>query len=265
MEERILAQQGYDVHYYVAGRPDGEPILFLHPAFADHSVFYRQIDFFAERYRVLTMDMVGHGKSQVGKAGVTIDATSDHIAEILALQSCSSCHLVGVSMGSLMAQDFAVSYGQKARSVTVVGGYSIFGGSSEIRRAQSREMLKMMLLIIFSIKLFREYVTSTTVIRPEERAVFRRSAESFTRSSFRVMTGMGGVLRRNEQPLGCPLLIVAGDHDLEVLRRAAEQWHRKESGSELHVISDAGHCANMDHAEEFNAILSRFLAKHASA
>jgi uncharacterized DUF497 family protein len=79
LRENVLTKNGYDVHYYVAGPPDGELIVFLHPAFADHHTFEKQVEFFAERYRVLAPDMVGHGRSQVRSGRVTIDETLEEV------------------------------------------------------------------------------------------------------------------------------------------------------------------------------------------
>jgi 3-oxoadipate enol-lactonase len=264
LEEKTLRKNGYDIHYYLKGHPESELIVFLHPAFGDHNCFYKQVDFFAKRYRVLTLDMVGHGQSQVQKSNVTVDVTAEHVVEIMALENHSTAHVVGVSMGALMAQDIAVKFPEKVKTVTAVGGYSIFGDNSEIQKAQSREMLKWLFLIIFSMKRFREYVTSVTVIHPQEREVFRKSMEFFTRSSFQVMSGMRKVLRKDEKVIHHPLLILVGDHDLVVAKKAAKVWNQAQVGSEFHTIPDAGHCANMDNAKEFNDILWRFVGKNKS-
>ncbi len=56
-----------------------------------------------------------------------------------------------------------------------------------------------------------------------------------------------------------PLLLVCGDHDLELAQRQARQWHAADPGTELCFIENAGHCANMDQPETFNAKLASFL------
>ena len=71
--------------------------------------------------------MVGHGQSQVRKSNVTVDLTAEHITEIMALENHSTCHVVGVSMGALMAQYMAVRFPEKVKTITVLGGYGIFG------------------------------------------------------------------------------------------------------------------------------------------
>ena len=265
LEEKTLHKDGYDIHYYLKGHPESELIVFLHPALGDHNCFYKQVDFFAKRYRVLTLDMVGHGQSQVQKSNVTIDATAGHVAEIMAMENHSTAHVVGVSLGALLAQDIAVKYPENVKTVTAAGGYSIFGDSSEIQKAQSREILKWLFLIVFSMKRFREYASYVAVIHPQEQEVYRKSMEFFTLRSFQVMSGMRKVLRKGEKNFQHPLLILVGDQDLVVAKKAAKVWNQAQVGSEFHTIPDAGHCANMDNAKEFNDILWRFVGINKSA
>lgn len=52
-----------------------------------------------------------------------------------------------------------------------------------------------------------------------------------------------------------------GEHDLPVIVGHAQAWRVRQPHAELCVISDAGHCANMDNPKIFNAVLRRFLAR----
>jgi 3-oxoadipate enol-lactonase len=264
LEEKLLKKDGYVIHYFAAGRLENELIVFLHPAFGDHHCFYRQIDFFAERYHILTVDLLGHGLSQAGTSGATLEVMAGHIAEIMALEGHATGHIVGVSMGSLVAQDVAAKFPEKIKSLTVVGGYSIFGDNREIQRAQTGEMIKWLFLIAFSMQRFRRYVTANTVIHQAERDVLYHSAQHFTRGSLRVLSGMQKIMRPGAQSAQPPLLIVIGDHDLKPIEQAAKTWRQTAANSEFHVIPDAGHCANMDNSAEFNRRLLTFIEAHAA-
>lgn len=61
-----------------------------------------------------------------------------------------------------------------------------------------------------------------------------------------------------------PLLIMNGDKDVELAIRVSKLWHTEESESKFHLISNAGHCANMDNAREFNEIVMDFIAQRSS-
>lgn len=261
LQEKELKQGQYSLYYYTQGDPSQELIVFLHPAFGDHTCFHHQMEAFADRYHVISLDMLGHGKSQVNGANVTIEKTADLVAQIIEREGHAQAHLVGVSLGSLMAQYVASQYPHKVKSVTVTGGYSIFGDNSAVSKAQGGEMLKWFFLVLFSMERFRRYVVKGTNYVDAEREVFYQATLHFTRRSFQVMPGMQKVMDKTPKSLPQPLLIIAGEHDLPIVYKNSLVWHEREPGSRLEVIRAAGHCANMDNPSEFNRILGEFLGR----
>lgn len=260
LQEKQLQKDKYSLHYYTQGDPAKEAIVFIHPAYGDHTCFHHQTDAFAENYHVISLDMLGHGRSQVNGANVTIEKTADLVAEIIARESHTQAHLVGVSLGALMAQYIADKYPQQVKSVTVTGGYSIFGDNSAITKAQNSEIIKAFFLILFNMDGFRRYVVKNTNVVEAEREVFYRAMQRFTRRSLQVMPGMNKILDKTPKRLSQPLLIVAGEHDLPIVYANAHAWHEQEPNSKLAVIPAAGHCANMDNPAAFNRVLGEFLA-----
>ncbi len=260
MESKELKQNGYSVFYYTTGEIEKELMVFLHPAFADHRCFNKQIDFFAKEYRVVTLDMLGHGRSKVEKAKDKIDFTIHHIDSILKIEGYHKAHFVGVSMGSLMAQYYALYYPDKVKSMTILGGYDINADNKEISRAQWSVNMKLIFNALFSMNSFRRYVASVSVSRPDEHARFYEMATMFTRKSFSCMSGLGKVLiQRDNVRINYPLLILCGAKDIELAMRMSEKWHNNEPISEFYIIENAGHCANMDNADAFNRIVMDFL------
>ncbi len=260
VEHRTLDREGYSIHYYTSGDPDGELIIFLHPAFADHRCFDGQIDHFSKRYRVITVDLLGHGLSEVGKAKDRIDSSIEHIDSIIRSLGKSKAHFIGVSMGTLIGQYYALKNPEKVLSMTILGGYDINADNREISKAQRTENIKWILKALFSMSSFRKYVASVSVSSSEGQARFYQMATHFTRRSFKAMSGLGNVIKRRENVRrDYPLLILSGDRDLELARRVSRKWHDSEPGSEFFLIKDAGHCANMDRPEKFNEMVFDFL------
>ncbi len=258
MEEKQLSKNGYSLFYYTQGNPANPAVLFFHPAFGDNTCFHHQMETLAAEYYLISLDMLGHGKSQVTAGDVTIEETAHLAAEILQREGHSSAHLVGVSLGSLMAQYMAEQFPHLAKTVTVTGGYSIFGDNSAIAKAQGGEMFKWFWMVLFSMEKFRRYVVSSTNFVEAERQVFYRATQRFTRSSFRVMPGMQKMLQKTEKNLPQPLLIVVGEHDLPIVYQNAQNWHAKQPQTHLSIIPQAGHCANMDNPQAFNQALKSF-------
>jgi 3-oxoadipate enol-lactonase len=264
LQERQLQKETYSLYYYTQGDPSKEAIVFIHPAYGDHTCFHHQVDVFARDYHVICVDMLGHGKSQVKGGSVTIEKTVDLIAEIIAAEGHAQAHLVGVSLGSLIAQVVAYRFPQRVKSITVTGGYSIFGDNSAITQAQNREIVKAFFLILFWMDGFRRYVVKNTNVVEAEREVFYRAMQKFTRRSLPVMSGMSKILDKTLRTLSQPLLIVTGEQDLPILLSNAQDWQKREPNARLAIIPAAGHCANMDIPAEFNRVLAEFIGLHES-
>jgi 3-oxoadipate enol-lactonase len=260
MEHKIFEQDGYDIHYYISENSSDNLIVFLHPAFGDHRCFDSQIDFFTENYRVMTLDMLGHGLSKIGSSKDKIDTSLNHIQKIMENEGYDKAHFVGVSMGSLIAQYVGLMEPALVKSITVVGGYDINSNNREVMNAQRNEGLKWIFKIIFSMNSFRRYAASRTVIHPEPQARFFEMTQLFTRKSLRVMPGLNSIIKNRENiKREYPLMVLSGDHDLELVRKVAEEWKSRDPGIFYHVIPEAGHCANMDNPEIFNQILYDFI------
>lgn len=93
--------------YYVSGAEHKEWTLFLHAAFVNHNMFKAQVNYFEDKYNVLTLDIIGHGKSTDVKKGDRIDKMSTWISRILQKEGIDKIHIVGISLGAVLAQDFA--------------------------------------------------------------------------------------------------------------------------------------------------------------
>lgn len=124
------------------------------------------VEAFAADYHAIALAPLGHGRSQVRSGNVTVERAADLLAEILSAEGHTWAHLVGVSLGSLIAQHVAHRFPDMARTITVVGGYGILGDNSGIVKAQRGEMFKWLFLMLFSMDRFRRYVEE--VSRPVE-------------------------------------------------------------------------------------------------
>ena len=106
----IVQLQDKSVYIYTGGRAfdAAQPsVVFLHGAQHDHSVWALQSRYFAHHgFNVLAVDLPGHSRSD-GPALPTIDALAAWLAALLDTLGVAKAMLVGHSMGSLIALDFA--------------------------------------------------------------------------------------------------------------------------------------------------------------
>ena len=263
IDHKTLKINGYEIHYFVSGKKNNDLIVFLHPAFSDHRAFDQQIDCFSKDYKIITVDLIGHGLSKANNSNVKVDASSEHIHRILELEGHDRVNLVGVSMGSLIAQYFALQYPDKVTSLTALGGYDINKENKEVEKAQRASNMGLIFRAVFSMKSFRKETAEITCITKQGQALFYKTTSLYERKSFLVMQGLKNVIqaRKNIKPK-YPTLILTAEFDIELAKSLAKEWNTNSDNSEYFMIKNAGHCANIDKPLEFYRLVKDFIDRN---
>ncbi|MFT5823447.1 MAG: 3-oxoadipate enol-lactonase, partial [Crocinitomix sp.] len=260
IQAKTVAAATYNFHYYVSGKANAPLLVFVHPAFADHRVFNSQVDFFSKKYRVITVDLIGHGLSQPKRSNDKIDQSAYYIDSMLKNEGYDSAHFIGISLGSLVIQQYQDLYPEKVKSLTIVGGYDIHEFNDTIGQKQNKTKFAVLIRAIFSMKAFRRHAASLATHSPEGETQFYCSASRYTRLSFPVMSGLSVIHQsQQKQANNAPLLLMVGQHDLNIAKTLAKEWHNNVLKSEFVAVNEAGHCINLDQPEQFNNILLNFL------
>lgn len=260
IEHKTLLYNDYTIHYYVSGQKHSDLILFLHPAFSDHHAFDQQIDNFSKNYCVISIDMIGHGLSQANQSSDQIDKSAQHIQKIIDSEGFKNAHLVGVSLGSLVAQHYAFQYPNSVKSLTILGGYDINKNDKAVAKSQTLVQVGLILRAVFSMKAFRQKTAEVSCFSERGSALFYETAKHFTRRSFKVMAGVKHIVKnRKSSQQVIPTLILTGEHDIDLAKKMAKSWHSYHTNSQYFCIENAGHCANMDKPKIFNKIVADFI------
>jgi 3-oxoadipate enol-lactonase len=108
------------IHWSSVG--SGPPLLLLMGLGCSSAMWFRLAPLLARDFRVILMDNRGMGQSAVPSALIhrVPDMASD-VAAVLDAAGEPSCHLAGFSMGGMIAQEFAVTYPKRLRSLTLIG------------------------------------------------------------------------------------------------------------------------------------------------
>ena len=119
-----LAVQGRAAYAYTGGKPfasDGPCVVFIHGALNDHSVWTLLARWYAHHgHRVLAVDQPGHGRSE-GPPLASVEALADWVLAWLDAAGVQAAHLVGHSMGSLIALEAAARAPARAAGLVMVG------------------------------------------------------------------------------------------------------------------------------------------------
>ena len=84
-----------DVTLNYTQKGKGDTLILLHGNGENYSYFENQIDFFAERYRVIALDTRGHGESPRGNAPFTIRQFADDLYEFMSEKAIDKAHILG--------------------------------------------------------------------------------------------------------------------------------------------------------------------------
>ncbi len=245
--------------YYISGRENKEWVLFLHAAFVTHDMFQEQASYFQNKYNVLTLDIIGHGKSINTRKGDSIHGMSKWIHEILTAEEILNIHIVGISLGAVLAQDFANRYPEAVRSLACFGGYDINHFDSKMQKGNSFSQMLMMGKAIFSVKWFARDNRKISAYTLQAQNAFYEMNIQFPKKSFRYLATLNRLVNAQETAQRkYPLLIGCGQHDIPMERSAVEMWREREPDSSVVMFENAGHCVNMDAPQKFNKTLEVF-------
>jgi pimeloyl-ACP methyl ester carboxylesterase len=118
-----------ELAYQLRGK--GDPVVMIHGAQGDQSMFNDLAAHFADSYRILTFDQRCSGLSEKPDMDFTIGTLADDTAALMDHVGFAQAHIIGVSMGGMIALEFALRHSQKARSAVL--GCTTPGGPKAIR------------------------------------------------------------------------------------------------------------------------------------
>jgi pimeloyl-ACP methyl ester carboxylesterase len=263
----LLSTDGAEIHYEVAGA--GEPLLFLHGLGSSTMDWELQVAAFAGRYRTITIDARGSGESRdlrhpsgpftVGQFAKDTFAVLDHLG-------ATPAHVVGLSMGGVVAFQMAVTRPQALRTLTIVNSAPVFavtgaGGHATIwlRRIISRLFGPKGMAKMLAPKLFpkpeHEPLRQQFIARMARN---RRGAYIATQ-----LAVLGWSVADRLETIAVPTLVVGAEHDYPFLLNK-QAWVRRMPHAEYVEVPGAHHALPIETPAPFNAALGAFLARHAS-
>lgn len=249
------------ITYYISENGNIEWLLFLHAAFVNHNMFKSQTEYFRDKFNILTVDIIGHGNSTDTQKGDSIDKMSMWINEILKKENIEKIHIVGVSLGAILAQDFANRFPGAVQSLACFGGYDINNFDKTLQKKNGAAQMLMMLKAVFSIKWFAKSNKKISAYTLRAQQEFYDMNIKFRKRSFMYLASLNGMVNVHQTPQrNYPVLIGCGEYDDPMAIKAVRQWKEHEPDCQTIIFENAGHCVNLDVPETFNMALEKFWA-----
>ena len=253
LEPQTVATEAGVLRFLVQGQ-GGDPVVLLHGFGGDLNNWLFNLGPLSAERAVYALDLPGHGGSVKQPADLV-----GALREFLDSQSISRAHLVGHSMGGLVAAELALAEPDRILSLTLIAPAGL---AEEINRdyvdgfigATGRRDLKPVLQQLFANP---DLVTRSMV---DDTLKYKRlDGVQETLETLRDRLFPEGRQARvvDLEEYSGPLLVIWGERD-EVI--PAAQAHAVPAGAETHVLPDVGHSPHMEAAGEINRLLERFLA-----
>jgi len=107
-------------NHYIYIKKDTTPLMFIHGVGLDHQMWSPQINNLNE-FSTITYDLLGHGKTPCKKDKLSLNDFSNQLIEILEHLKIDKIHLIGFSLGSLIALDFVSKMQNKVDKLILIG------------------------------------------------------------------------------------------------------------------------------------------------
>jgi pimeloyl-ACP methyl ester carboxylesterase len=257
----------YRVYYEEHG--SGDPVLLVNGLGADHTAWALQTAYLEQFFRVLVFDNPGVGQTAGPRGPYTTAVFADVAAALLRRLEVERAHVVGASMGGLIAQQIAVRHPELLRSLVLhcswwrADRYTqalIRSWQTLARRAGMLDLMREIWLWVFTPRFYEEQPdTFAELERQAAEDPHAQTVEAFCDQAEACVTH-----EALEQVAGIerPTLITVGDTDILTPPAHSRALHERIAGSVLHIWPEMGHAPFWEIPEAFNRLNRDFLEAH---
>lgn len=244
------------------GSGSGAPLVLIHGLGGSQADWPFQVPVFAARFRIVTLDLRGHGRSPKPSGPYRMSQLAADVALLLMRLDARPAHVVGLSLGGAVAQQLAIDYPDLVRSLVLVNTASCFISTQWRRRLLGARRFAAVYLqgmdkvaedvagrlfpLLEQAPLRAEAVRR---IAANDLAAYRASLWAVARFNVTFLLDL----------ITCPTLVVAGENDSTVPIAPKQLLAQRIHGSRFQVIANSTHATPLDQPDAFNQAVMEFL------
>jgi len=257
-----------DIQLFYQDVGEGDPVLLIMGFGGDHLAWAMQMADFAARHRVIAFDNRGVGQSDAPDAPYTTRMMADDALGLMDALGVDSAHVLGVSMGGMIAQELVLARPDRVRSLHLACTFgrpdpymlALNSAWREMRIGLGREStLRTLGLWLFSPTTYAERpelieaLLQTSLANPYPQSLigFLRQGEAV--AAHDALERLGAIR--------CPTLVSVAEDDILVPPRFAREIVARIPGAELRTIPAAGHGYFLERPDLFNELSLEFIAR----
>ena len=248
--------------YFFNKKEQVSPIVFIHGVGLTYEIWQPQLDFFKDR-STLSYDILGHGKSSLNKQDISFNDFSDQLINLINELKIDKIHLIGFSIGSLIARNFATKFNDRLQSLALLG--SIYKRSEQQQKIvnerfnQAQKELKLSKLALkrwFTDEYLESnpntYEKISSILSLNNMSNFLKVYELF-------------VNHKNDEDfekIKANTLVMTGENDIGSTIEMSKELNKIIINSELKIIKNGKHLCGIECADDVNLAIKKFVDKN---
>jgi 3-oxoadipate enol-lactonase len=255
---------GYELAHSLHGNPKRPVVVLSHALATSMDIWDYQLPLLAQRFRVLRYDLRGHGRSAAPGSSYTFEELASDVAALLDHLEIARAAFVGLSIGGMVGQVFALRYPEKLSGLVLCSTGSrtepqaktiIEDRILKIRADGLNSQLGATLTRWFSAKFIEEAPATMAWVSD---LILATSVDGYTGCA-RAIQNLD--LTDALSQIQVKTLIVPGEFDLAFPEKISRVINQKIPNSDLVLLKGAAHLGNVEQAHLFNEILLGFLGR----
>jgi 3-oxoadipate enol-lactonase len=246
---------------------EGPLVVFLHGIGGNATNWVSQIQALAGDYMAVAWDMRGYGKSEDYEGSLTEADVCNDLLAILNYYGVSAAHIVGLSMGGMVAQEFYRRHPDMVNSLILANTNAGIGVTfSEkqkmdfvrLRKQPLQEGLEPADLVDPMLKVLLGVNPPQTALENISESIKALHKESYIKAVEAIVEFDSSAVLST---ITVPVLLVSGTHDQVIPVASMQAMSQEIAGSRLFVFEGAGHLSNLESPEKFNELMLDFLSQ----
>jgi 3-oxoadipate enol-lactonase len=256
---------GLSLAYHVRGA--GRIVIFLHPIGTRAAFWDAVVERIADQYRCISVDLRGHGDSDVPSQGFSLDDLADDALELLRMERASGAVVVGCSLGGMVAQGIALKAPELLAGIVLADtGYMQTPEGRKAVQQRADDSLKGMPAMLDST-LTRWFPAPFLALNPPEvqacRAWLLADDPVVFSWGWEAIRGLDYGERIRD--IEIPALVLRGSVDASSQRESMQAMAKLLPRARYVEIEGAGHVAPLEQPEAFTGLLREFLDRDVGA
>tara|TARA_B110000438_G_scaffold302740_1_gene361404 strand:- start:155 stop:943 length:789 start_codon:yes stop_codon:yes gene_type:complete len=251
----------FDTFYKFNKINEKDPIIFIHGIGLNHQIWDQQIEYF-KNYNTIVYDLIGHGKTPLNKKKITIEDFSKQLLSLMDSLNLKKIHLVGFSLGSLIARDFAYKKNDRLSSLV------IFGTVYKRTEDQKRQVINRFEMMKKDKEVSKKRALSrwfTDDFIKKNKPIYEKIYSMLDKNSHENWLKVYKLFVYHEdndmniKQIKTNSLIITGENDVGSKPEMSENLSKVIKNSVFKTVKNGKHLCNIECAEIFNITVREFI------